>query len=51
MKNYDDRDIVNIGTGVDIAIKDLAYLIKNIVGYNGAIKLILLNLTGIRESF
>jgi GDP-L-fucose synthase len=38
MRNYNDRDIVNIGTGVDIAIKDLAYLIKNIVGYNGAIK-------------
>jgi len=26
---------INIGTGKDISIKDLAYLIKDIVGYNG----------------
>ena len=26
---------INIGTGVDISIKELAYLIKNIVGYKG----------------
>ncbi len=26
---------INIGTGEDISIKELAYLIKNIVGYNG----------------
>ncbi len=26
---------INIGTGVDISIKDLAYLIKDIVGFNG----------------
>lgn len=26
---------INIGTGKDISIKDLAYLIKKIVGYNG----------------
>ena len=26
---------INIGTGKDISIKDLAYLIKEIVGYNG----------------
>jgi len=26
---------INIGTGIDISIKDLAYLIKDIVGYNG----------------
>ncbi len=27
---------INIGTGVDISIQDLAYLIQDIVGYNGA---------------
>jgi len=27
---------INIGTGEDISIKELAYLIKDIVGYNGA---------------
>ena len=26
---------INIGTGVDISIKELAYLIKNIIGFNG----------------
>lgn len=26
---------INIGTGKDVSIKDLAFLIKNIVGYNG----------------
>lgn len=26
---------INIGTGVDISIKELAFLIKNIIGYQG----------------
>jgi len=37
MQNYDEEGLVNIGTGKDITIKDLAYLIKNIVGYHGDI--------------
>lgn len=37
MNTYDDSDIVNIGTGEDIAIKDLALLIKDIVGFKGKI--------------
>jgi len=37
MNNYDGTDIVNIGTGEDISIKDLANLIKNIIGYDGDI--------------
>ena len=28
---------INIGTGIDISIKDLACLIKDIIGYNGKI--------------
>ncbi|MEO6850192.1 MAG: GDP-L-fucose synthase, partial [Mucilaginibacter sp.] len=35
MQNYDEEGLVNIGTGEDISIKDLALLIKSIVGYNG----------------
>lgn len=35
MQNYNEPGLVNIGTGEDIAIKDLALLIKNIVGYEG----------------
>lgn len=38
MKNYDEEQFVNIGIGEDLSIKDLALLIKNIVGYNGDIK-------------
>jgi GDP-L-fucose synthase len=35
MKNYNDAGHVNVGTGEDISITDLALLIKKIVGYNG----------------
>src|SRR5690606_36655300 len=35
MKQYNDPQLINIGTGDDLSIKDLAYLIKGIVGYEG----------------
>lgn len=35
MQHYSDEQFVNIGTGEDISIKDLALLIKRIVGYDG----------------
>jgi GDP-L-fucose synthase len=38
MQNYDEEGLVNIGTGEDISIKDLAILIKGIIGYEGEIK-------------
>jgi GDP-L-fucose synthase len=38
MQNYDEEGFINIGTGEDISIKDLAILIKNIIGYTGEIK-------------
>jgi GDP-L-fucose synthase len=37
MQNYNGQQHVNIGTGVDLSIKDLAMLIKKIVGYSGEI--------------
>lgn len=37
MLNYNDAGIINVGTGVDISIQELAHLIKNIVGYKGEI--------------
>jgi GDP-L-fucose synthase len=37
MDNYDSPEIINVGTGVDLSISDLAYLIKNEVGYEGEI--------------
>ena len=38
MQNYNDEALLNIGTGEDISITDLAQLIKNIIGYKGEIK-------------
>lgn len=35
METYSDEGLVNIGVGDDITIKDLALLIKDIVGYTG----------------
>lgn len=37
MKTYNKSDIINIGTGIDIAIKELANTIKDIVGYEGEV--------------
>jgi len=38
MEKYNDAELVNIGTGSDITIKDLAHLVMKIVGYKGEIK-------------
>jgi len=38
MNNYNDNQHINLGTGKDITIKELAELIKEIVGYEGEIK-------------
>lgn len=35
MREYDGRQFVNIGVGKDISIKDLALMVKDIVGYEG----------------
>lgn len=35
MKNYSDEGFVNVGTGEDISIKDLALMIKEVVGFDG----------------
>lgn len=37
MLNYNDREFINIGYGEDISIKDLALLIKKLVGFEGEI--------------
>lgn len=37
MQNYNEKQFVNIGTGEDLTIHELASLIKNIVGYKGEI--------------
>jgi GDP-L-fucose synthase len=37
MHDYDGNEWVNVGTGVDLSIKELAEMICNIVGYEGAL--------------
>lgn len=37
MNNYDEKLFVNVGTGVDLSIKDLAELVKATVGFQGEI--------------
>ena len=37
MRKYDEPEIINVGSGEDISIKDLALLVKKITGFKGAI--------------
>ena len=39
MNTYNEKGLVNIGSGTDITIKDLALLVKKIVGFEGEIVL------------
>jgi GDP-L-fucose synthase len=38
MDCYDDGQIINVGTGEDVSIADLANLVKEVVGYRGDIE-------------
>lgn len=38
MENYNEPGLVNIGTGEDISIKDLALLVKKITGFEGELE-------------
>lgn len=38
METYNEPNLVNIGTGEDISIKDLALLIKRIIGFEGELE-------------
>jgi len=38
MKHYDQSDIINIGAGKDISIRELAEMIKEIVGFKGDLR-------------
>ncbi|PHJ38312.1 hypothetical protein P378_10800 [Desulforamulus profundi] len=37
LQHYHDSEIINVGTGQDLTIKELAQLVKDIVGYRGNI--------------
>ena len=38
METYSDAELVNIGTGIDVTIKELAETVKEIVGFTGTIQ-------------
>jgi GDP-L-fucose synthase len=38
MNHYHGNEIINIGTGEDISIKDLVYLVQSVIGFNGEIQ-------------
>lgn len=38
MENYDEPQFINIGVGEDLSIKDLALLIKEVIGYEGDLR-------------
>jgi GDP-L-fucose synthase len=38
MQHYDEPGLINIGTGDEVTIKDLALLVRKITGYGGEIK-------------
>jgi GDP-L-fucose synthase len=37
MLNYDEAEIVNVGTGIDVSIGELAALVKKVTGFEGEI--------------
>ena len=38
MRNYNDKLFVNIGTGEEVTIKDLAFMIREVVGFDGDVR-------------
>ncbi len=39
MDNYDGKELVNIGSGKELTIKELAEIVKDVVGFDGEIQL------------
>lgn len=38
MRNYDSEEVINVGTGKELTIKELAEMIQEVVGFTGSIK-------------
>lgn len=38
MENYNEPNLINIGTGEDISIKDLALLVSKVIGFGGELR-------------
>ncbi|MCY1527839.1 GDP-L-fucose synthase [compost metagenome] len=37
MQSYNEPNLINVGTGEDLSIKELALLIKDVIGYEGSL--------------
>jgi GDP-L-fucose synthase len=37
LENYSEQDIVNVGTGLDVSIRELAEMMKDVVGFKGVL--------------
>ena len=37
MQTYNESNLINVGTGEDLTIKELALFIKEVVGFNGGL--------------
>jgi GDP-L-fucose synthase len=37
MENYNEKELINVGTGEDLSIAELADLVKSVVGFEGAL--------------
>ena len=38
MDHYENAELINVGSGQDVSIKDLAKMVSRVVGYNGLIE-------------
>ena len=38
MQHYDEEQFINVGVGEDLSIRDLAFLVRDIVGYTGELQ-------------
>jgi GDP-L-fucose synthase len=38
MQDYNDKQFVNVGCGEDLSIKELIYIVKDVIGYEGEIR-------------
>ena len=38
MQNYEEYDTINVGSGIDHSISEIAYLIKTTIGYEGSVE-------------
>ena len=38
MENYNDPEIINVGTGTDVTIRELAEMVQRLTGFTGSLR-------------